>query len=626
MHENRPEIWRSGLAFFLFATAAYLLYMQVFSGLWLMDDYPVVVNNPDIRSFANFLENYYPDRPLRELTYLIDYAFFGLQPAGYYLQHIFWHSLCAWLVFRLGRQLGAAAPVAWFAALLFLFHPVQVEVVANISHRKDSLALAFCLLAFMAYLHARTFASPRWRWWLLGSLLLWGVALLAKQNALALPLVVVAYEMYELPRQYRRSILPVFASIASLGLVGRLVYLANDQTFKESIAPALLKLGYLTDGSVTKYFLTVFKGWAFMASKLIYPAELSMEYTFPIPVQWGDPWVLCGLVGAAAALLGLFWAGRCSTAIYVPLAWSLAFWLPTSNLLGHLSYFAADRYWYAPLAGLSLLVSGGLWRLLRANLGTFAVFAILILSLLGWRTWQQQIFWSDAVMFYEHMLQVNPESLEGLVGRGAIAMDRGDYLEATNSFQKALRRSPQDARIPHNLGYIAYMQGDYATAEAYFQQSLHIDPELLDAYNNLGSVYDDLGQPARAIEALEKALVINNHFENAYTNLGVVYERMGLLQKAESFHRRALSERPDYGQAHYNLGNTLYRAGRKQEALESYLMATRFLPENADALYNYAVVASELGQKNLLPGLVARLRVINPQLAAELEKSLTEAP
>ena len=381
-------------------------------------------------------------------------------------------------------------------------------------------------------------------------------------------------------------------------------------------------MGSFSGGSVEHYFLTVCKAWAFMVSKLIYSANLSMEYTFAVPDQWADPWVVCGILSVVAAASGLLWASCRLTVVYVALAWFLAFWLPTSNLLGHLSYFAADRYWYAPFVGLVLLVAFGLWKLLQENLQVYVVLALLLLTCLGWQTWQQQAYWLDADAFYGHMHEVNPDALEGLIGLGHSAMERNDYGEAVGYFQKAFQRSPQEARIPQNLGYIAYMQGQHDAAVAYFQKALAIDPDMMDAYNNLGSVYDDLGQPERAIDTLEKALLVNPHFEKGYTNLGVVYERMGQLDKAEALHRQALIERPDYAEAHYNLGNTLYHADRKQEAMASFLMAIQLLPEDLDALYNYAVVTSELGYRDLALSTLTKVRAISPQLAVQLEKEL----
>jgi hypothetical protein len=115
----------------------YGLYSQTFYNEWTLDDLTVLVNNPDIKSLSGFFENTKPGRPLREFTFLADYTFFGQSPFGYHFQHLFWHWLNGVLIYLLG-------------AVLFLVHPLTVEVGANISHRKDSLSLAFSLLSLLA--------------------------------------------------------------------------------------------------------------------------------------------------------------------------------------------------------------------------------------------------------------------------------------------------------------------------------------------------------------------------------------------------------------------------------------------------------------------------------------------
>ena len=50
----------NALALFpIFLGLGSLLFWPSFDSAWLMDDFPVLVNNPDIRSLANFFEDYY---------------------------------------------------------------------------------------------------------------------------------------------------------------------------------------------------------------------------------------------------------------------------------------------------------------------------------------------------------------------------------------------------------------------------------------------------------------------------------------------------------------------------------------------------------------------------------------
>jgi tetratricopeptide (TPR) repeat protein len=610
----------------LIIAAAYLLFMRSFSGVWLMDDMPVLVNNPDIRSFSNFLENLYPGRPLRELTYLLDYQLFGLEPAGYYLQNIFWHGLNAALVFAVARTLRCPTPVAWFSALLFLVHPIQVEVVSNTSHRKDSLELAFSLVALCCYARGRETKQGRptslreGRWWLLAAVTAWGIALSAKQNALALPIVLLCWEIFRLQGRRRLVLAWSMVSLAFAGTVLRIASLASDPLFTDEVQGALRKLGYFAGNSSELYFQTVFKAWAFMLSKLLAPFDLSMEYTFSVPGDWGDPWVVAGLAAAVTALIALGVAFiRKSQILFVGLSWFICFWLPTSNLFGHLAYFAADRYWYSPSVGLVLVVAYAAWRLLGGRLVLFSALAVFVVTPLVWLSWQQQGVWCDEEAFYEQMNRVNPDALEGLIGLGNKALKDGRLSEASAYFERAFPRNPQDGRILHNLGLIAYRRGEYDRALDAFRQALRVSPELVEVYNNMGSLYDDIGQPQRAVEVLREGLTINPHFEKIYTNLGVVYERMGRLDRAEAMHRRALAENPGYGPAYYNLGNTLYHAGRKDEAMASFARATSYLADDLDAWYNFAAVAGELGRRGEFAVALQRLRSLDAELAAELE-------
>lgn len=613
----------NALALFpIFLGLGSLLFWPSFDSAWLMDDFPVLVNNPDIRSLANFFEDYYPGRPLRELTYLLDYQIFGLQPSGYHLQQIFWHGLNAWLVFQLAIRLSACKPIAWGAALLFLAHPLQVEVVANISHRKDSLALAFCLASLLVYLHGRDQKGRRRIYWLLGALLLWGVALLAKQNALALVAMPVIYELCQ-PGRLRRKLFVAAVALSIIGVSVRIVYLLNNQDFLDNIGPALSKLGNFGMTAPQHYFLAVFKAWAFMASKLLWPSALTMEYTFPLPTGWLDPWALSGLFGAALVVALFVFARWKSEVVCLSLGWVLVFWLPTSNLLGHLAYFAADRYWYSPLVGVCILSSYGLWWLCRKNQTAYLVIGCLVVLTLSWQTWQQQRVWRDAESFYTHMLRFSPMALEGLVGKGMSALEEGDLDVAESFFRQAVILSPSDWRIPQSLGLIAYRQGRYGVALDYFKSALAVNPEKLELHNNLGSLYNELGQPEAAIEVLRQALAINPHFEKGYTNLGVTYERMGNLVEAEALHRQALSESWDYAEAHYNLGVTLYRAQRLDEARESFAMAARLSPEDADTLFNYGLLASETGHQEEAGLVIAKLRRIAPEVAEQLEKEIS---
>ena len=84
-----------------------------------------------------------------------------------------------------GAEASSRTPWAVFGALLFLLHPLQVESVAYISGRSDSLCGMLSCASFAAFLCRR---SPAISWaGVLPVLLLFGAAVLTKEQAVALP-------------------------------------------------------------------------------------------------------------------------------------------------------------------------------------------------------------------------------------------------------------------------------------------------------------------------------------------------------------------------------------------------------------------------------------------------------
>ena len=455
----------TGLLCLALVLLAFALYAKSFANAWTLDDFPVIVHNPDITGFAEFLRDSYPGRPLRELTFLLDHALFGLEPAGWHVQNILWHGLCGALVFLLALQAGIARVPALCGALLFLCHPLQVEVVANISHRKDSLALFFCLLSAIAYLKALSAEQLR-AGWLATAVLAAGVALLAKQNAVVMLPVLALLEWTLRPPQslFRRAPQLIPVMLAAGGAAGAAYLLRGGLAgFRQEMVPQLVKFNVLPPWSEAQYFQTVAKSWAFLAGKLFWPVDLAVEYTYAVPSSWADPWVVAGLAFAVVALLVTLLTLRACPAVGAGLGWCLLFWLPTAGFWP-LAYFAADRYWYAPLAGAALAVAGGLHRLGPPRRASLAAAAVVLLLLSG-LTWRQNAVWRD-----DHAL-----------------------------WTQAVKVSPTAPFALNNLGDVYYKRGDMPTALRYFEQANALNGNLINNQLNLALTYEQLGNRRGAV-------------------------------------------------------------------------------------------------------------------------------
>lgn len=107
-------------------------------------------------------------RPLVHLSFGVDHALYGLDPAGYHRTDIVWLALATVLVGATAARLSPRRAVlaAVVAGTLFALHPVQLEIVPVSPRRADTMALVFVLATLLALPRADAALSPARAVWL----------------------------------------------------------------------------------------------------------------------------------------------------------------------------------------------------------------------------------------------------------------------------------------------------------------------------------------------------------------------------------------------------------------------------------------------------------------------------
>ena len=143
-------------------------------------------------------------RPLLGITYLADYALYHTAAWGYYLTNIWLAALAGIALYYLLGNLATftygaerAEKFAFVSALLFVSSPLHAEDICWISGRADLLAAPFFLFGLLAAARGRDWQSGKVnnRYFIL-SLAAFVLALLSKEAAVTMPLVVVAMYFY----------------------------------------------------------------------------------------------------------------------------------------------------------------------------------------------------------------------------------------------------------------------------------------------------------------------------------------------------------------------------------------------------------------------------------------------
>src|SRR5487761_239925 len=194
------------LAPVLLALAAFTLYGRALGFDFVSDDGEQVIENPYVRNphlwtriFTTSVwsfkgkavqTNFY--RPLQIFCYWLLDRVAGPQPLAFHLFNLVLYIAGSILVFYIGIRLFGSRLPAFLAALLWIAHPLHVEVAAWVAALPDLGFGFFYLLAFLIFLRTEESARHLARGYGLMALAFFP-ALLFKESAVIFPLILAAF-------------------------------------------------------------------------------------------------------------------------------------------------------------------------------------------------------------------------------------------------------------------------------------------------------------------------------------------------------------------------------------------------------------------------------------------------
>ena len=129
-------------------------------------------------------------RPILNLTYMADSLLSGSQIFFYHLSNILLHFLAVCLLFYFLKKITQKKTLSFVLSLFFMVHPALVQAVAWIPGRNDSLLTIFVLAAMLFLIK---FSEEHKLGSFLAYFIFFLLALLTKETALFLPLLIIVY-------------------------------------------------------------------------------------------------------------------------------------------------------------------------------------------------------------------------------------------------------------------------------------------------------------------------------------------------------------------------------------------------------------------------------------------------
>jgi hypothetical protein len=420
----------------LFILAGFVGYSNILNSYFISDDFSqigkVLAGDLSVvwgKEHGGFF------RPLFILSYLIDSKLWGLNPVGFHLSNIAFHSLNSFLVFALSLRMleNLKLPsvtrqgISLAAGALFLLHPSHTEAVSWISGRVDVLATFFCLAALLSYLgYARSKRASQ----LACSLLFFILALLAKESAICLPFLVVIVGLSRFEMRKDSKSLWRFVYIIAVYVSILLVFIAVRSRF----------LGSLVGGYGVSQHLNFAPGWlrdrlleASVRSVLpILPFQLSRFLFKPLQSRVFILFSLtCAGLIVALVVFRRRWSGRADRRqgnrfLIVLASLFLVSLLPVINLRLSLYETWGERFLYLPSVFACLLIAYLAAILIRRK----ELWLLITICILGFysvslyrtnRTWRQAAELSRSIQnelvhssTRDHLVILNvPDNLRG---------------------------------------------------------------------------------------------------------------------------------------------------------------------------------------------------------------------
>ena len=554
-----------------------IVYIPTFSGEFILDDNPLIKNNPYIerahslgsylaqedgitdvkRTISNYHTGYY--RPLINFSYRIDYKIWGMKAPGFRTTNFILHLLTCFVLYHLIVLFVNDQKAALLAALLFSVHPVNTESVSWITSRNNTLVTLFSLLSFYFYLRARgSIGHLR----TLISASCFFLAVLSKEFALMLLPIMVLYQrlVAETKRSIRKEIFAYLPFILIL-----VIYFF----MRQSATGALLSPKNMDTLWPKIYFAPYLI--AYNLGCVFFPYRLH-SFTVGYPTSFLG-WKALGAILVLLVLGIILWGKRKNKWVVFSVLSFIVSLFPVLNIIPtSASSLIAMRWLYFPMSFIFIAVAWVIQESLsKRRLLALSCFSVVLVYfgfysyILNERLWQ-----NERDFFHREVLEFNnPLYYSGLA---ELYLDEKKYRDAEEFFIKSLKYYPNTARsyINYSALLVETDRSEAALSLLNKARSLAMtDDEQGEWFNNMGMAHFRLKNREEALKNFRKAVTYRSDQPLFWGNLGGAYGAVGDYANSIFSLKKGLEMAPGSVELRKNLALTYLKMKNYESAIET---------------------------------------------------------
>ncbi|MFW6315372.1 MAG: tetratricopeptide repeat protein, partial [Desulfohalobiaceae bacterium] len=612
-----------------------IIYANSFSGAWVFDDRPNIVDNSNVHlesldweSLKDTFKGRKQEglfRPLANLSLGLNYFFHGLDTWGYHLVNLIIHCLGAvflyLFVFKVlhlpllrDKYAHRAGSIALLAAVLWATSPIQVTAVTYIVQRMASMAAMFFIMSMYFYLLGRTSQLPgRKIAWFAVCALCGLLALASKENAAMLPPSIFLLDILLIQGvdkgRLKRQLLPAGAVL--LFLAG-MAFVFTDPLnilsgYENREFTALERL--LTQPRILISYLTL----------ILYPVtdRFALIHEVQLSTSLFSPWTTMPAI--------LFWLGWTGLGVFLARRQPLVAFCLLFFILNHLlegSIIPLELIYehrnYLPSMALFMLLSTAvlffLWDFCKKRLLYVLTSLVVLISLFG-----QGNTVIHRNQLFEHPLYLwtdNAEKAPGLsrvhTNLGLAYSNLGLQEKAEEAYQASLQadrwhRHDLKAVPLNNLGNIRLREEEPEQALEMYQKALDVEPGYGPARPGIAQALLNLGEIEQAQEMLGSLLEREPGNTRHLTLYSLALFRQGEYEAALQEASQVLGAESKPGLAYKVLAESSARLDKQEQALDYWLQYAQAHSGDVEAWLAVARQANILGKEKILRKAAGRI-------------------
>lgn len=559
-------------------------------------------------------------RPLSLVMFAIEWEFFKDNPMPYHLINVILYGITGVVLYLLLNLIFNEGGKPWYkrisflTTVLYLSHPVHVEVVANIKSRDEILSFLFALLAHYS----------QWKKNHIGSGFLFLLSLLAKESSITyLPMIGLSYYLFR-ERDWRKVF---FMSLPSV--IAFIIYTAMRLIILgiPTITPVkeLLNDPYLGATGEQKY-ATIAYVMLLYIKLLIFPHPLTHDY-YPFYIKWttwSNPLSLISVIIygfiVSVILQGLFQKKKSPYIVYSFLLHVMGLSLYT-NIFFSIGSFANERFLWIASLGYCIFVPYLLfsWKI-KEKIG-WIIYCVMVLGY-TFKTYERSPAWydDDSLALTDVKISVGSAKVNMSAGLSSLKIGREikDSVECCKLYVRPHAPCPLVVIGKDTINCCNKLGADTANCPTILKQdsirrrywfeqaknfgitSLQIYPTYSHAMVVLGNAYYELNYLDSAILWFKRCLEINPQFSDCLSNIEAASDKARDIGKYELAHigySALLKVKKDDAKIYAKAGELAGRyLGKMDEAYKLIHEGLKLDTSNLDLWTKMGVVYGHLGK------------------------------